>query len=969
MKGSSTFLSAALLCVAGAVTAGAQDNGLTYYESSIAPILQQHCLKCHGGGEKVKGGLNLTWRTGLLTGGDRGPAVSQDAPESSLLLDMLSYRDDDHQMPPSGKLDDAAISVLAEWVKQGIPMPDIAPANTAREDHASPYNNKINDESRAWWSYRPVVRPVVPVVVDAEWNGNPIDAFIYSGMERAGLTPAREASRHTLIRRVTYDLTGLPPTPAEVAAFVDDPDPAAYERLIDRLLDSPHYGEKWGRHWLDVVRYAETNGYERDNPKPHIWRYRDYVIDAFNKDKPYDRFIKEQLAGDELPDGGVEGIVATGYYRLGIWDDEPVDKLQGRYDVLDGVLVTTSEGFLGMTMGCARCHDHKIDPLPQKDYYRMLSFFDNITNMHTTDITRSILEGEEAKAFAEKLEEKSAKVARQDKRVRALEQEFVDTLRQKDPAALPGLNPSDMSGMRYRFYRDTWDMLPDFDSLKPEEEGEIPYNLFDLDRRSRNESFGYVFEADLHVPQDGEYVFHLDANDGARLIIDGQWIINYDGVNNLGREQETRTTLNAGVHPIRLEYFQRVEQLGLKVAWSGPGFERRQLSRELPRNVDVPSLIAQRGEEVLGAGFKGRYDMAVKFAAELRTREVPGGKYAACVAEYGAEPPHTFVHFRGNPNVPGDEVQPGFPQVLGVPDPAIAPGPQTVMRRTALANWIASPANPLTARVMMNRIWQHHFGKGLVHTPNDFGQAGAKPTNPELLDWLAAEFMDGGWTLKRMHKMILMSRAYRQSAEYNEANYAKDPGNEKLWRFDMRRLTAEEVRDSILAVNGTLNLELGGPSVYPPMPRAVIETSSMPNNAWKSSPPDQETRRSVYIHVKRSLLTPLLTDFDLADTDNSCPVRFSTTQPLQALNLMNSEFANKQAEVFAQRLEREAPDEEGRVKLAWSLATGREATSEEVNASEALLAELESQHGLTEDKALARLGLVMLNLNEFVYLD
>jgi hypothetical protein len=946
-----------LLAIASLATE-AQEEGLAYYESTVKPLLEEHCFKCHGGGERIKAGLNLTYRSGLVKGGEHGPVLDMDAPEKSLLLDMMSFRDEEHAMPPDGKLDDATLAVFAEWVRRGAPMPDEGPAVPPAAVHESPYNNKISDETRNWWAYRPVVQPMVPVVSDAAWNESPIDAFVRARLDAAGLTPAPEADRRTLIRRVTYDLTGLPPSPVEVDAFVVDPDPAAYEKLVDRLLASPHYGEKWGRHWLDVVRYAETNGYERDNPKPHIWRYRDYVINAFNSDKPYDRFVKEQLAGDELPDGGVEGIVATGYYRLGIWDDEPVDKAQGRYDVLDGVVATTSETFLGMTMACCRCHDHKIDPLPQKDYYRMLSFFDNVTNMHTTDITRSILEGDEAAAFAQAEDEQQAKIARQDRRA-------------ADPSALPEMHASDMSGLRYRYYRDTWDALPKFDELKHEDEGAIASNFFDLGIRSRNDAFGIVFEADLHVPADAEYIFHLDCNDGARVIIDGTMVVEHDGVNNLGREQEARVQLTAGVHAIRLEYFQRVEQMGLFVSWSGPGFERRALSNDRPK-VDLPALIMQHGDKVVKEGFRKRYGDLVAKAAELRKREIPGGKYAACITEYGTAAPATFVHFRGNPNSPTDEVKPGFPEILGLPDPPPATPSEelrTTMRRTQLAEWIASPENPLTGRVMMNRVWQHHFGKGISRSPSDFGQAGSLPSHPELLDWLAAEFTSGGWTLKRMHRMMLLSRTYRQSNAFNEAAYNKDPTNELLWRFDMRRLTAEEVRDSILAVNGTINLELGGESVYPPMPREVLETSSIPDKAWQSSPPEQYTRRSVYVHLKRSLRVPLLTDFDQADTDTTCPVRFVTTQPLQALNLMNSQFVEEQAQAFARRLERERADDAGRVQLALHLATGRTPDDGEINAGLAFMEEMQSLHKLDEQKALDRFALMVLNLNEFVYLD
>ncbi|MFM1920515.1 MAG: hypothetical protein RLZZ303_2149 [Candidatus Hydrogenedentota bacterium] len=963
-------LMAGLMAAGLSLGAAADSDGMAFYEAKVAPIFQEHCAKCHGDG-RVRAGLNLMWRTGLLEGGDKGPAIDLAAPEQSLLLDMLSYRDEDHEMPPEGKLPDEQIAVIREWVMLGAPMPDVKPEGVAEEEHASPYKTEVNDETRNWWSYRRVTPPMVPVVADAAWNAHPIDAFIFDRLAIAGLSPAPEASRQTLIRRATYDLTGLPPTPAEVDAFVTDPDPLAYEKLIDRLLASPHYGEKWGRHWLDVVRYAETNGYERDNPKPHIWRYRDYVINAFNSDKPYDRFLMEQLAGDELPGAGAEGITATGYYRLGLWDDEPVDKLQGRYDVLDNVVATTTEAMLATTMGCARCHDHKIDPMPQKDYYRFLSFFDNVTDMHTTDITRSILEGEEAAQFAEAIDAKNARIARQDRRVRDLEDTFLAALRERHPDTGIAAQTSDMSGMRYRFYRDTWDTLPEFDTLRHENEGTLNENFFDLGERTRNEAFGFVFEATLHVPEDAEYVFHLDANDGARLIIDGEWVINYDGVNNLGREQETRKTLAAGSHPVRLEYFQRVGEMGLKVAWSGPGFERRSLSTP-KATFDFPREIAERGDELVAPGFAADYVAARKRAETLRKREVRGGKYAAAVRESGTEPRQTFVHFRGNPNVPGDAVSPGFPEVLGFPDPGPAtppPSGDSTGLRTQLAAWIASPENPLTARVMVNRIWQHHFGRGIVRSSSDFGQAGNLPTHPELLDWLAVEFVGSGWSMKHMHRAIMLSRVYRISSHVNAESYARDPANDLFWRFDMRRLTAEEIRDSILAVNGSINLQLGGESVFPPLPRAVLETSSTPDTAWKSSPPEQHTRRSIYIHVKRSLLTPLLTDFDLADTDTSCPVRFATTQPLQALNMLNSEFVNQQAEVFAARLKREAQDEHGRVRLALNLATGRPPADDELNQALGFMDEMKNGFGLNEDAALNRLALLMLNLNEFVYLD
>ncbi|MBI1320575.1 MAG: DUF1553 domain-containing protein [Candidatus Hydrogenedens sp.] len=961
-------------CVAGFLlmtmaTAGASaDAGLDYFTQQVQPILAEHCLKCHGGGEgRPKGGLDMMSRAALL---DSGVVDLADAAASEL-LDMVSYRDPDHEMPPTGRLPQESIDTLAAWLAQGAPMPDqLDPAIVPKEAGSAHYNTEINDETRNWWAYRPIERPAPPEVDNPAWAKHPIDHFIFSKAADHGLTPNGLADKRALIRRATYDLTGLPPTPEEVEAFASDASPDAYPKLIDRLLDSPHYGEQWGRHWLDLVRYAETNGYERDSAKPYMWRYRDYVINAFNADKPYDRFVQEQLAGDELADGGPEGIVATGYYRLGIWDDEPVDKLQGRFDNLDGIVDTTSQVFLGITMGCARCHDHKIDPVPQADYYRMQAFFQNITEMHTTNITRSILAPGEQSAFDEAVKDHQRDIARTERRIRDLEREFAKALFEKDPAASGNAHVSDMTDVRYRFYRDTYRELPDFDNLKFEDEGRAFNDFFDLEPATRNDFFGFVFEGTLHVPEDGSYTFYLDGDDGIRLPLDGEKLAERDGLHGTGDEQSATRELTAGAHPIRLEYFQFDKGMALYAAWSGPGFERRLLSNER-KLLDIPAEFAKRAGEVLGESAAKKHDFLVQKLEREKAQEVPGGKYAACVAENGPNAPDTFVHMRGNPHVEGDQVQPGFPQVLGFPDPEIAPASDspTSRRRIALARWITDPGNPLTARVMANRLWQFHFGRGIVESSNDFGQAGILPTHPELLDWLAAELMDGGWTLKRMHRMIMLSHAYQMSSAGNEANLAKDPDNRYLWRYDMRRLTAEELRDSILAANGALNPELGGPSVYPPMPRAVLETSSRPDEAWGKSDPEDYTRRSVYIHVKRSLLHPLLQNFDFADTDSSCPVRFATVLPTQALDLMNSDFAHEQAAVFAQRLKAEADTPREQVARALELVTSRPPDEREIALGLGYMEEMENTFGRDEDAALQRLALLMFNINEFVFLD
>jgi len=779
---------------------------------------------------KAKGGLDLMTRAAMLKGGDRGAAVNVDAPEKSLLLEMISYKDEDHQMPPKGKLEAADIEKITDWVKRGAPMEETGEA--AGGGHSTEAQVSLFEKGKTHWAYQRVKDQPVPQVADAEWRANPVDAFIYDKLQAKGLKPAPPASRAALIRRTTFDLIGLPPTPEEIAAFVADTSPDAYKNLIERLLASPHYGEKWGRHWLDVIRYAETNGFERDNPKPHIWRFRDYVINAFNNDKPYDQFVREQLAGDELPNAGSEQIIATGFYRLSIWDDEPADKDQGRFDTFDSILDTTGQAFLGMTVGCARCHDHKIDPLPAADYYSMLSFMRGVTDMDTTKITTVLAGSPEERAAYEK-----QAAARQSK-----------------------------------------------------------IELLKLSIGKKESDFLIKWK-EIHAGSEGA---------------------------------------------------------------------------EAKSIQDVPALIAETGAEIMGEEDFGKYNKLRDELNKLNTEPIPG-EQATCVAEKGPVPPDTFILIRGNPAVQGDKVEPRFPQILDprVPEiPAPGEGARTSGRRRVLAEWIASPENPLTARVMVNRIWQHHFGRGIVRSPNNYGLMGDAPTHPELLDWLAAEFVRQGWSIKAMHRIIMTSRAYQMSSQANEVALSADPANDLFWRFDMRRLGAEEIRDSILAMSGKLNLKTGGPSVFPELPPEVLATSSKPNDVWGVSPEEEQNRRSVYIHLKRSLLVPILQDFDLADTDSSCPVRFSTTQPTQALNMINSAFLHEEAAHMAERLRAEAAnDPTAQVNRAWNLVTGRPARETETARALQFLEEMQREEKLSAEKALERFCLLALNLNEFVFVE
>jgi mono/diheme cytochrome c family protein len=804
---------------------------VSFYEKDVLPVLTRHCLKCHGADpEKIKGGLDLTTRKAALAGGESGPAVNLAKPSESLLVKAIHYKTDEHKMPPKGKMPDQEIATLEKWVADGLPVSADRMGDVVK---AAP-KGVVTDEAKRYWAYQPVKRPAVPEVKANQWVASPIDAFVLAKLESKGLKPVKPADKAALIRRATYDLTGLPPSPEEVDAFVNSKDAGAYEKLIDKLLASPQYGEKWGRHWLDVVRYGETNGYERDGPKPYAWRYRDYVIRCFNEDKPYTQFVKEQLAGDELPGYNPDAVVATGFYRLGIWDDEPADPLLAVFDGYDDIVATAGQAFLGATFNCARCHDHKADPIPQTDYYKLVAFFRDI------------------RPYSENRDVRSA------------------------------------------------------------------FNLTDIsppDQRVK-------YEADL-------------------------------------KKREARVA----------EIRKAMEAIEDEVIKTLPAEDQR-----AAEGVDRPQVVSRKVVPALKGKQKDDYTALKTERAELNKKAAPPGQQLALsVNNCDRNPPATHVLVRGSPQAKGKEVKPGFPAVLGLPDPTIpAPGPgaRSSGRRTVLAGWIASKDNPFTARVFVNRVWQYHFGKGIVPTANDFGKLGEQPTHPELLDWLASDFMDGGWKLKRLHKLIMMSSTYQLSSQGDAENLRADPSNTLLWRFNMRRLSGEEVRDSILAVSGSLNLKQFGPSTYPKIPKEVLAGQSVPGQGWPTSPPEEANRRSVYAHVKRALRVPILVGFDQPDPDSSCPVRYVTTVPTQSLGLLNGEFANEQAEAFAKRLQKDAPnDVAAQVTRAIRLTTGRVPTADEVKADVAFVQRLKEKHKLDDAKALAQYCLLCLNANEFVYLD
>jgi hypothetical protein len=677
--------------------------------------------------------------------------------------------------------------------------------------------------------------PVVPSVAHAPGSPairNAIDAFIVEQLRSAGLTPSPPADRATLIRRVTYDLIGLPPTPEETDAFVHDTTADAWEKVIDRLLASPHYGERWGRHWLDLVRYSDSNGFEHDEVRPDAWRYRDYVIRSLNTDKPYDRIVTEQLAGDEAFPGDIDARIATGFCLLGPDMIDSADQPQRRLNTLADMTDTAGLVFLGLTITCARCHDHKFEPIPQTDYYRLQAFFTPAVFRHDLDI--------------------AAPAERDAHDVAAREYDALTKTLRDEIASIEG-------PVRTRLFE------AKVDKLKAE-------------------------AREAHrTPED----------------------------KRTGGQQEL------------------VAETAGKVVVSAA-----EISRAVPAEQRTRLQALQKQLKV----FDDRKPPPLPITMGITDRPGP--------------PPVTHVLERGDLAHPAGEVQPGYPAVLVSTDQsaqvAIEPVAGSSGRRLALARWMASPDNPLTARVIVNRLWQHHFGRGLVGTPSDFGLRGERPTHPELLDWLANELIAGGWRLKRMHKLMLMSETYQRSTSDSAA--ASDPENRLLSRMNRRRLEGESVRDALLSISGRLNPAMSGPGV-------VVPENAQGGGGAKAMPvnpdPGERVRRSVYLFARRNLRHPFLEAFDLPDSNLSCPRRERSTTAPQALALLNDADVMTAAKALAEKLEKDAPPEDARIERAYRLALGRAPTSHERNRARTFL----------HDSPVSELCRALFNMNEFVYLD
>lgn len=943
-----SIFGALAFCVLPVVSNGQQPvaaSRTAFFESKIRPIFIASCTVCHN--EKgAQGGLRLD-----------APVSADKAAE---VLKRVRGEGGKQKMPVGGELAKDKIAALGAWVKDGAYWPNASNAKAAPT---------LAELGKTHWSFQKIKRPAVPHVKQAAWVRNPIDAFILSGLEKKHLAPSPSATRRELIRRLSYDLTGLPPTPEEVAAFAADRSPDAYNHLIDRLLASPHYGEKWGRNWLDLVRYAETNSYERDNPKPYIYKYRDYVIRSFNADKPYDQFVKEQLAGDEMDDPTGAATVGTGFFRLGVWDDEPADRLQAEYDDLDDIVATTGQAFLGLTMDCARCHDHKLDPIPQKDYYRFLSVFrplNRYRNGGNTDEAVYYGSADAKREYESKMAELKSKRAESLAAIGAIEKLIA-------AKGTKYYNPADLSEMNFRYYERDWRRIPDFENEPSISSGQLTPPFISIKQRERNEDFSIEFDGQINVPVEGDYTFRFRSQGGFRFSVDGGLFESFASNDGKPTDKTAKKHLTAGKKGISLIYNQRQHQHGLSISWSGPGFSYRPLSDLASCGVGgIEALLGPDLDKLIGKEKATELASIIDRQGTLE-EQAPFTEKVISVTEEGT-PKLTHILLRGVPTAEGEKVEPGVPICVGA-NVTLTPTPpashRTTGRRTALANWIASPDNSLTARVIVNRIWQHHFGRGIVRSPNDFGLQGLRPTQPELLDWLASEFVRQGWSFKKLHRLILTSNTFKQSSRGNAAGLKTDPQNDLFWRFDMRRLTAEEIRDSMLVVSGNLNLQMYGPGVYPDIAKEILASQSRPGKDWYTERmgPDDANRRSLYIFTKRSLIYPMLASFDLPDPDKTAPARFASTQPTQALGMINGTLTHHQAEVFAQRVLKETgPGPAAFARRALSLVQQRTPSDVDVAECVALMTRLQKR-GATPDVARKYLCLVALNLNEFVYVD
>jgi hypothetical protein len=873
----------------------AQDPaGLDLFERKVRPVLVEHCSKCHSAeaekAKKLKAGLLVDSRAGLLKGGDSGPAVIPGKARDSLLIRALHYGDD-LRMPPKGKLPDAVIADFERWVNLGAPDPR-AGSQVARKA-----TGMSLEAGRKFWAYRPPVRPTAPEVRDTGWPAGDIDRFILARLEGKKLRPSADADRATLIRRLYYDLLGMPPTPEEVDAWLRDTSPAAYERLVDRLLESPHYGERWGRHWLDIARYAESVTL-RGFVLKEAWRYRDYVIDAFNRDVPFDRFVREQVAGDLLPAATPAArrrqLVATTFLAMGNTNLEEQDKKQLRMDVVDEQLDVITKGILGQTVTCARCHDHKFDPIPTKDYYALAGILRNAKALEHANVSKWI----EVPLPADPAEE--AVLAKHERTVAEL-QTRLKAEKAKAPAASRGVvAAADVPGI-----------VVDDSRAKKVGEWKLSQHtgsyigagyLHDVNTGKGEKTLTF----DPELPASGKYEVRLAYSPGTnRAAAVPVTVFSADGDRTITVNMRQQPPLDGRFLSLGQYQFERNGQSFVIVANEGT-------TGHVTADA-VVFLPADRPEATTAArpAAKPASNAVRQLEDELKRLEATGPKRQlamSVVEEKSIE--DTRVHVRGSVHNLGEPAPRGFLQVATRGPTTAIPAGESGRRQ--LADWLASTDNPLTARVIVNRTWHWLFGAGLVRTTDNFGTTGEAPSHPELLDHLAVQFVQDGWSIKKLVRALVLSRTYRLST----ATVAADPENRLLARMNRRRLDAECLRDTILAVGGKLDLTQGGPTY-----RANLTADYGYRHA--------DTRRSVYAPVFRNALPELFEVFDFADSSVVTGRRDVSTVAPQALFLMNHPFVVEHSRHAGRRLVSHGADDEARVVRAYRLTLGRAPTAGE----------------------------------------
>lgn len=927
--------------LAGAVIAQVPNQEQAeFFEKKIRPVLAQKCQMCHN--EKVKtSALDMSSAAAFMAGGGSGSLVNVESPDQSLLLQVTSY-EGKLKMPPMGKLKDDEIASLREWITMGAPWPGYDPkagAVAAGGSGTRKHGNKLTEEDKQFWAFQPVKAHQPPPVKNKAWVQAPVDAFLLAKLEEKGVKPAAPADRLTLLRRATYDLTGLPPTEQEMRAFLADRSPDAFKKVVERLLASPRYGEKWGRHWLDIARYADSTGNDEDHRYPYAYKYRDYVINAFNDDLPYNQFVKEQVAGDLMPARGGkpglnrEGIIATGFLALGAKAIAQQDKQKMLYDIYDEQVDTVSKTFLGVTLACARCHDHKFDPFYAKDYYGMVGIFASTKNFKDdqSHVSKLLFTPLVPKEQYEKYEAAEALVQHKgiDLEI-AIEKE------------------------RRRLQEKLVPQIPAYMMAAREVE------------RKKADVAAVAAARQLNAKTLERWVKYFAAREVPR-----PWLAEWDQAADDATAQRiadgfvspTMESL-AGWHK-KLEAYRKPQRRQI---------EEKNMLSEKPKMINEKDRFF--GQVFDNSGPMGISDAVVNAEASAEAKaefaalkadqkrlkdNLPPEPEMACAVQEGT-PVQQKVFVRGDYSSLGEDAPKRFPIVM-----AGDRQPQNIQGsgRLELAEWLASPDNPLSARVMVNRIWQGHFGEGIVRTPDNFGRMGELPTHPELLDYLATEFVQSGWSIKAMHRKLMLSSAYQMASTTTPEQFQADPENKLFSRAVRRRLQVEEMRDALLHIAGKLDLTMGGTM------QSGFGTDGENSSGRLSINPEEQVRRTVYLPLRRANLPALFNLFDFGDATTPQGRRIITNVAPQALFMMNSKFVAEQAQALAETLVKEVPAGRPRVDRALATILNREATAPEADAMLSYVDSFQKKFAgkMTEADAWQSACRVLIASNEFMYVD